>query len=91
MAPICRAIEHKVRWSHHVVLSETRGGSVQLQLECRTPILKEWTISNTLLWIQKGLVPRLDGMLDTLDILLLICLVSNRVIECPWMYIAEVD
>ena len=28
MAPICRAIEHKVRWSHHVVLSETRGGSV---------------------------------------------------------------
>ena len=28
MAPICRAIEHKVRWSHHGVLSKTRGGSV---------------------------------------------------------------
>ena len=28
MAPMCRAIERKVRWCHHVVLSETRGGSV---------------------------------------------------------------
>ena len=28
MAPICRAIELKLRWCHHVVLSEKRGGSV---------------------------------------------------------------
>ena len=89
MAPICRAIEHKVYGP--ITLYSQKHVDDQLQLECRTPILKEWTISNTLLWIQKCLVPRLDGMLDTLDILLLICLVSNRVILCPWMYIAEVD
>ena len=28
MAPTCRAIGRKVRWSHNIVLSETRGASV---------------------------------------------------------------
>ena len=80
-----------IKYDGPVTLYSQKHVEDQLQLECRTPILKEWTISNMLLWIQKGLVPRLDGMLDTLDILLLICLVSNRVIGCPWMYTAEIE
>ncbi len=40
----------------------------QLQLECRTQILKNWTINNILLLLQmQVLVPRLEGVLDTLD------------------------
>ena len=40
----------------------------QLQLERRTLILKNWTIGNMLLLLQmQVLVPRLEGLLDTLD------------------------
>ena len=39
-----------------------------MQLKCGTPILKNWTISNMLLLLQmQVLVPRLKGLLDTLN------------------------
>ena len=39
-----------------------------MQLECRTPILKNRTISNMLMLLQmQVLVPRWEGLLDTLD------------------------
>ena len=45
-----------------ITLCSQKHEEDQLQLECRTPILKEWTISNMLMLLQmvQVLVPRLE-------------------------------
>ena len=66
MSQICRAYERKLRWS--IKLCSQKHEEDQLHLECRTPILKNWTISNMLTLLQmQVLAPCLEGVLDTLD------------------------
>ena len=66
VAPMCRTIERK--YEGFITLCSQKHEEDHLQLECRTPKLN-WTLSNMLLLLQmlQVMVPRLEDMLDTLD------------------------